>query len=108
MTTEEEKTPFWALILEKTMFCESGTWIERIFIALALGALGSLLLFGLYSLGWMSSGFLRGFVGWMCFTVFYAKAINLFSCGGPIPSAIFGFPVILVLEMSFREGPKAI
>lgn len=108
MTTEEEKTPLWALILEKTMFCESGTWIERILIALAMCALGSVLLFGLYSLGWMSSGFFRGFVGWLCFTAFYAKMINLFSCGGPIPAAIFGFPVVLLLEMLFRDSPKAI
>ena len=92
-------------IIEKTLFCESGHWIERISIAIALATVGVLLIIAALPL---PPGPIRGFVLWLLVTLFFAKACNLFTCGGPIPSAIHGVLVAFIIEvMYFLHAVKA-
>ena len=89
-------------IVEKAMFCETGTWSERIVIAVVMAVVGALGLCGLYLTRLMAPGWGRGCVAWLCFTIFFAKAINLCTCGGPIASGIVGVVVIGALETFVR------
>jgi hypothetical protein len=96
--SDDWKTPLPFLVVEKTLFTESGTWLERLVILLMMAAVGSVLLYDLYAGSWLSPGVLRGFVAWCVFTVFYAKLFGVFSNGGPIVSAVFGLFWIAALE----------
>jgi hypothetical protein len=69
MNDAKDKMPLWAFIVEKLMFCESGTWLERILVALAMAIAGTLLVFWIYFATGPPPGGLRGLLACFCYTV---------------------------------------
>jgi len=97
---DNDEPPVWMLFLGNLLDWDSkGSWTGNVLTTLAMATMGAFVLHGLYGELWMSPGVLRGFVAWLGISIFYSKAISIFTCTAPIAAGILGFCIVVSMEV---------